>query len=83
MNPIAWKIKTKYLANIKPAANFDLLRQSTLVELVYSITMQYGWGDLEIPGQGLVSLQIPGVEAAGKLHREDTYEPSFIDRVAS
>jgi hypothetical protein len=37
--------------------------------------LQYGRGDLELPGQGLVSLQIPGVETAGKPHREDTKEP--------
>ena len=27
--------------------------------------LQYGRGDLEGPGQGLVNLQIPGVESAG------------------
>ena len=45
--------------------------------------LQYGRGDLEVPAQGLVSLQIPGVETAGKPHREDTKEPSLIHRVDS
>ena len=40
--------------------------------------LQYGSGDLEVPGQCLVSLQIPGVETTGKPHREDTKEPSLI-----
>ena len=34
--------------------------------------LQYGRGDLEVPGLGLVSLQITGVETAGIPHREDT-----------
>ena len=38
-----------------------------------------GRGDLELLGQGLVSLQ--GVETAGKPHREDTKEPSLIHPV--
>ena len=33
--------------------------------------------------QGLVSLEIPGVETAGKPHREDTKQPSLIHRVDS
>ena len=40
--------------------------------------LQYGRGDLEVPGQVLVSLQIPDVETAGIPHREDTKEPSLI-----
>ena len=51
---------------------------------LYSDTLlQYGRGGLEVPGQGLVSLQIPGVETAGKPHREETKEPSLIHRVES
>ena len=38
--------------------------------------LQYGREDLEVPGQALVSLQIPDVETAGIPHREDTKEPS-------
>ena len=45
--------------------------------------LQYGRGDLEVTDHGLVSLRIPGVETAGKLHREDTKEPSLIHRVDS
>jgi hypothetical protein len=41
--------------------------------------LQNGRGDLEVLGQGLVSLQ--GVETAGKPHREDTKEPSLIHPV--
>ena len=45
--------------------------------------LQYGRGDLEVTDHGLASLQIPGVKTAGKLHREDTKEPSLIHRVDS
>ena len=45
--------------------------------------LKYRRGDLEVPSQGLVSLQSPGVESAGKPHREDTKEPSLIHRVDS
>ena len=45
--------------------------------------LQYGRGDLEVPGQVLVSLQIPDVETAGIAHREDTKESSLIHRVDS
>ena len=45
--------------------------------------LQYGRGDLDVPGQVLVSLQIPDVETAGIPHREDTKESSLIHRVDS
>ncbi|XP_056441135.1 uncharacterized protein LOC130378381 isoform X2 [Gadus chalcogrammus] len=47
------------------------------------LSVQYGRGDLEVPGQVLVSLQIPDVETAGIPHREDTKESSLIHRVDS
>ena len=45
--------------------------------------LQYGRGDLEVPGQVLVSLQIPDVETAGIPHREDTKESTLIHQVDS